>query len=87
VIAQMLPIASLASTRNGPRPDELAVFARRQRNDDVLAHARFIEIANRAALHEPVGQMIGKVAHPGQPQRSSGRARPARRLQAVSTEP
>src|SRR5690606_38018186 len=38
------------------------------RNHDLLAHARCIEIGDRAALHEAIGQMIGDVAHPGEAQ-------------------
>ena len=37
-----------------------------QRDDDLLADTGFVEIGHRAALHEAVGQVIGKVAHPGQ---------------------
>ena len=45
-----------------------AVFGDRQRHHHLFAHTRLIQVLHRPAGHEPVGQVIGDVAYPGQTQ-------------------
>jgi hypothetical protein len=49
-----------AAVRAGP------VLDGGQGHDHLLADLRFVEIGHRPALHEPVGQMVGQIAHAGE---------------------
>ena len=78
-IGQRADIARTVRRQHPERatPGTAAIFQRGQRDDDVLADAGLVQIADRAALHEAIGQVIGKVLYPRQPQPLQ-RARKAR---------
>ena len=44
------------------------MLGHRQRDDDLLALPRLVEPFDRAAADEPVGQVVGDVAHALEPQ-------------------
>ena len=44
------------------------MLGRRQGDDDLFALPRLVEIVDRAPGHEPFGQVIGDVAHTGEPE-------------------
>ena len=69
-VSDRADIASRILRQHPQRPSarRSAIIDRGQRDHDIVADTRFIEIGHRAAFHEAVGQMIREILDPGQPE-------------------